>query len=149
MLTIPDISSDDEVFIYGFGLAGKWLSANLPARIGGFIDTDLKKSGRTFQNHSVYSLENAALVMDEETTIVISVIDIQDVLPLLEQLPHKRWIALGLHLENTQALHNPMEESREFVEYSLKAVEDCHKGFFSKDTLFLRSSDIVITEKCS
>jgi len=149
MLTIPDISSDDEVFIYGFGLAGKWLSDNLTARIGGFIDTDLKKSGRSFNDHIVYSLENAALVMNEETIVVISVIDIQDVLPLLERLPHKRWIALGLHLENTQVLHNPMEESREFVEYSLKAVEDCHKGFFSKDTLFLRSIDIVITEKCS
>ena len=149
MFQLPGISDDQDVYIYGFGLAGKWLSANLSGNIKAFIDTDYKKVGREFLGHKVISIPDAQKICDKDSLIVVTVIDIQDVLSIVERIPHKKWIALGSHLNDTKATNNPVEESVSFVEYSLKAVEDCHKGFFSKDRLFLRSVDVVITEKCS
>jgi hypothetical protein len=149
MLNIPEISKDNDVFIYGFGIAGKWLSANLLANVRGFIDTDSKKKGRTFRGLEVYSLEDAQYVTSSSAKIIVTVVDIQDVIPLIKNIPHEKWIALGAYLHNTAVINYPLEESVEFVEYSLTAVEECHKGFLAKDTLFLRSIDLVITEKCS
>lgn len=148
-MLIPNIKRDQDVFIYGFGLAGKWLSVNLNANIKGFIDTDTKKVGREFNGYQVFSVEQAKQICHQDCLIMVTVIDIQDVLSILKNLPHQQWLALGAYLNDTQVIKSPTEESAEFVEYALKAVEDCHKGFLSKDTLFLRSIDLVITEKCS
>jgi organic radical activating enzyme len=148
-MLLPQLDKNQDVYIYGFGLAGKWLSLNLQANILGFIDTDYKKVGRTFNQYKVYSIDHAIKSNQKDCTIVVTVIDIQDVLSILQHIPHQNWIALGSHLNDTQANEAAIEESDEFVTYALKAVEDCHKGFLSKQELFLRSIDLVITEKCS
>ena len=41
-----EIPKNNKVLIYGFGLAGKWLSDNIRADIIGFVDTDYKKVGK-------------------------------------------------------------------------------------------------------
>lgn len=148
-IEFQQITQDQEIFIYGFGLAGKWLSANLNLTIKGFIDTDYKKVGKEFKGFPVLSIDQAKNSCSKDAIIVITVIDIQDVLLIVEKLPHKQWVALGAYLNDTKVLHKFTEESTEFVEYALKAVEECHKGFLSQDKLFLRSIDLVITEKCS
>lgn len=42
MVKIPSLNKD--IFIYGFGTSGKWLSSNIKGRISGFIDSDTKKN---------------------------------------------------------------------------------------------------------
>ena len=80
MFQLPEISENQDIYIYGFGLAGKWLSANLAGNIKAFIDTDFKKVGREFQGHKVISIPDAQKICDEDSVIVVTVIDIQDVL---------------------------------------------------------------------
>lgn len=145
------IAHNSKVLIYGFGLAGKWLSDNISADIIGFVDTDYKKVGKSHNGHKVLSIPEVIAISNDDVTIVITVIDIQDVLSIVEKIPHSGWIALGLFLGDQKvANHSSLEDqSEKFIEYALKAVEDCHKGYFSKDKLFLRSIDVVITEKCS
>lgn len=149
MLKINELNDVNEIFIYGFGLAGKWLSANLGRPVRGFIDTDAKKVGKTFNKIPVYSVEQSKEILSNNSVIIVTVVDIQDVISIIERLPHKKWLSLGAYLNSTKVENNPLEESSEFIEYSLKAVEECHKGFLSTDKLFLRSVDLVITEKCS
>lgn len=146
---LPEVDKNQDVYIYGFGLAGKWLSLNLEANILGFVDTDYKKVGRTFNQYEVFSVDDVIKSSHKDCVIVVTVIDIRDVLSILKHIPHQSWVALGGYLNNTQVNEMGMEESDEFVTYALKAVEDCHKGFLSQQTLFLRSIDLVITEKCS
>ncbi len=144
------IESNKDVFIYGFGLAGKWLSANISGKIKGFIDTDSKKVGRDFNGIKVYSVLESQKLCTSNSILIVTVVDIQDVMSIVERIPHGKWHALGLYLNNTVVEKSPTaEESEKFIEYSLKAVEDCHKGYFAKDKLFLRSIDVVITERCS
>jgi hypothetical protein len=52
-------------------------------------------------------------------------------------------------ITNQKAEINLTSESDEFIEYTLKAVELCHKSFLNKDKKFLHSVDIVISEKCT
>jgi MoaA/NifB/PqqE/SkfB family radical SAM enzyme len=140
----------NSVYIYGFGIAGKWLSQNLNTKVDGFIDTDSKKNGLSFNGIRVLSTDQAKEVLDKDSLIIISVIDIQDVLSIIETLPHKKSLAAGTFFNEIKTTPNPnFIESKDFIDYSLHAVEKCHKGYFSDKELFLRSIDIVITEKCS
>lgn len=141
--------SSGKVYIYGYGLAGRWLAANLDAPVEAFIDTDEKKVGKSFNDIPVISLDTAQTRMDVESELIVTVMDVQDVLPQIARLKHKHWVALGLYLDKTRVVNNPLPESASYVEYSLAAVENCHKAYYSKDRLFLRSLDLVITEKCS
>lgn len=149
MLNLPEITQQQSVFIYGFGIAGKWLSENLPCHIKGFIDTDRKKVGRSFNGYQVFSIEEARKLCDSDSILLLTVIDINDIMSIIKTIPHQKWIALGQYLHNTKVEKSGLDESTEFIEYALKAVEECHKGFLSEDRLFLRSVDIVITERCS
>jgi hypothetical protein len=58
-MLLPQLYKSQDVYKYGFGLAEKWLSLNLQANILGFIDTDDKKVGRTFNQYKVYSIDHA------------------------------------------------------------------------------------------
>ncbi len=145
------IQKTEDVYIYGFGLAGRWLSSNcdIKTNIKGFIDTDYKKVGKNHNNLNVISIKEAQNLCNNNSVLLISVVDIQDVLPILKIIPHKKWIALGAFLDNTQVINNDQIESNQFIEYTLKAVEDCHKGYLNPKQLFMRSIDVVITERCS
>jgi sulfatase maturation enzyme AslB (radical SAM superfamily) len=144
------IGKESPVYIYGFGLAGRWLSTQLPGRVRGFIDTDLKKKGMSMGDICVMTIKDAMDSMPVEAVIIVSVIDIQDVLDIVRTLPHTRWVALGLYLESgkSSALDG-FPESSEFIDYSLSAVEQFHKAYFDHDKLFLRSVDVMITERCT
>ena len=148
MVKIPSLNKD--IFIYGFGTSGKWLSSNIKGRIRGFIDSDTKKTSLKFNNIPVYSIEEAKKLINKNTLIIVTVLDIQDVISTVESLSPGKWLPLGKFLNNEQVINNPLKnEDKSYVEYSLKAVESCHKSYFSTKKLFLKSIDIIITERCS
>lgn len=147
-----EIKKNQDVYIYGYGLAARWLSSNCDVKknIKAFIDTDYKKVGRTHNELECISIAEAQKICTDDSILIITVVDIQDVLPILKTISHKKWVALGAYLDNTQVNNSDnLEESNEFIEYSLKAVEDCHKGWLNPKQLFMRSIDVVITERCS
>jgi MoaA/NifB/PqqE/SkfB family radical SAM enzyme len=151
----------ENIYVYGFGLAGKWFSDNSPKKIKAFIDTDEKKSGRVHNSISVIKIDEAKKNISKNDLIVVSVVDIQDVVPILKRnFPKNKWVALGFYLDGNDAdgslikvqqnltSHESVED-KNFINYSLYAVEKCHKAFINKDKFFLRSIDIVLSEKCS
>ena len=148
MVKIPSLNKD--ILLYGFGTSGKWLSSNIEGKIRGFIDSDTKKTGLKFNNIPVYSIEEAKKLINKNTLIIVTVLDIQDVISTVESLSPGKWLPLGRFLNNEQVINNPLKnEDKSYVEYSLKAVESCHKSYFSTKKLFLKSIDIIITERCS
>ena len=148
MVKIPSLNKD--IFLYGFGTSGKWLSSNIEGKIRGFIDSDTKKTGLKFNNIPVYSIEEAKKLINKNTLIIVTVLDIQDVISTVESLSPGKWLPLGRFLNNEKVINNPLKnEDKSYVEYSLKAVESCHKSYFSTKKLFLKSIDIIITERCS
>ena len=143
------LESEKDVYIYGFGIAGRWLAANLNIPIKNFIDTDLKKEGMKSSEINCITIDDARKKLSPNSIIIISVIDIQDVLPVVEDLNIKKWIGLGLFLNDNPILINPTDASDDFLQYSLEAVQKCHTSYLVTKSLYLRSVDIMITEKCS
>lgn len=143
-------SKYDEIFIYGFGLAGKWLQENLGHSAKSFIDTDHKKKGEIFNGVGVITYEQALSQVGSGALIINTVIDIQDVSDLIKRIKHDAALPLGLYLDDIEIMDSDgIRESKDFLRYSLEAVRKCHQGYFNEDKLFLRSVDLVITEKCS
>lgn len=147
---IIEYVNDKSVYIFGFGVAGKWLRDQIENNVKGFIDNNLKKNKSSYNDTIVYSPDQVAKLICEEDLIIISVLDIVDVVPVLnKKLPNIKWIALGSHLDSQIVNNNLTGESDEYIEYTLKAVEVCHKSFLSEDRRFIHSVDIVISEKCT
>jgi len=140
----------NDVWIYGFGVAGKWASDNVTSNVKGFIDSGAAKHGQIYSSLKVFSPEEANKIIKADDEILVTVLDIQDVIPIIENKFKKNtWSSLGGLITNQKAEINLTKESDEFVEYTLKAVELCHKSFLNKDNKFLHSVDIVISEKCT
>lgn len=140
------------IFVYGFGLSGKWFADNSNKRIKFYIDTDEKKSGRSHNGISVLSIDEAKKIISKEDLIIVTPVDIQDVEPVLKrEFKEVNWLALGIFLDgnDTKESKNYSNENLNFIQYSLNALEKCHKAYINKDKLFLRSVDIVISERCS
>ena len=58
-----------DIFIYGFGLTGKWLSDNIDKKVSAFIDTDRKKRGRRYNGINVIYVEDAKKLLNENSEI--------------------------------------------------------------------------------
>jgi len=138
----------ESCYIYGYSLAGKWLSTELTCKINGFVDTDEKKKGFEFNNHKVVNPQD--LSPTKNINFVVAAMDIHEILPNLKsQFPNASIYCLGEYLDNQIAKNDIDGKTPSFVEYALKAVESCHKSFLTNDTKFVRSMDIVISERCS
>ena len=140
----------NNVWIYGFGAAGKWVSDNINSNVKGFIDSGSAKRSQKYKNLSVYSPEAIQNLIKPDDLILVTVLDIQDVIPVIEnKFINIKWSALGEFITNQKTDLNLTDDSDDFIEYTLKAVELCHKSFLNKDNKFLHSVDIVISEKCT
>ena len=51
----------ENIYVYGFGLSGRWFADNSLKKIKNFIDTDLKKSGKSHNNVNVLTINEAFL----------------------------------------------------------------------------------------
>lgn len=147
------LKKEQEIYIYGYGIAGRWIAANLPETIKfkAFIDTDHKKSGQSSFGVEIFTPEMVKEKINDNSVIINSVIDIQDVRDIVKRFKTSNIYPLGLYLTDIDIKRyiNNSNESDSFLNYSLEAVKICHEGYYEEDKLFLRSVDLVITEKCS
>ena len=138
----------DSCYIYGFSLAGKWLSTEISCKVNGFVDTDQKKKNFEFNG---YKVSNPQDLSDKEPiNFVVAAMDIHEILPNIKlKFPNANIYCLGEYLKNQKVEKKIDGKEKDFVEYSLKGVESCHKSFLDNDTKFIRSMDVVISERCS
>lgn len=139
---------DKNPIIYGFGLTGKWISSELGAEY--IVDTDIKKWGNSFEGALVKSPDFLKEIDVDTDIVVVTVVDIFDVIPLLNHYG-VTWIPLADLFINSQFTidKNLTGESEEFLRYSVSTVLQCQNASLSADQFYLRSVDLVITEKCT
>lgn len=149
-LLLPALQPNGKFLIYGFGVAGKWLADNCRGRVRAFIDSDEKKHKFKYCGIQVVGKEEGKKLASPGDIIIITVMDVQDVyFDTLDVFDNNEVVCLGDYLQSTPSLINNTGETDEFIEYSLNAIEVCHKNFRAKNRNFLHSLDVVITEKCS
>jgi organic radical activating enzyme len=142
----------ENVFIFGFGPAGHWTSENISSKVKGFIDNDMKKTGKFFNEIKCFNITEVKKIITSEDVILVTTMDIQDIqLDLERNFPFNQLIYLGEIINDYDILksYNTSNKTFEFLKYTLNTVKVCHQSYLDKNIVFARSVDIVITEKCT
>ena len=146
------IEGGARVYIYGNGVAGRWLWAEL-GQLGmaptAFIDTDVKKQPLGFGFPTI-SVADAEKEVDRSDLIIIAAVDIHEILNIKRQTSLERipWVSLGEFAQLLLKTGVPTP-TNEFDNYALGVVIECHERLLDPEDLYLRSVDVMITEKCS
>ena len=123
----------DNIIIYGDGRVGKALHKyykKLGIKVLGFCE-DSKEKG-------YLSLKE---IKNKNTLFVIAVSDIEKVVNKLHSHGLDRWLSPKDILNNIN--------SDDLTNYSISTLQNCHNAYLNKNKVFLKSLDLVITERCS
>jgi hypothetical protein len=139
------------VIISGAGVVGEILLSvcqkeGIP--VEGFCDTSIKVAQSGFCGLEVIYTPDLK-TRYQDATILISVAAIRDVVNLLHRLDFVNWYAGGLLLEDFATTQSASGGAIDYTKFAVENCILCHKGFLNPDRLFLRSIDLIITERCS
>jgi len=139
------------VIIFGAGIVGDALYyACLKAgiRVECFCDNNINKThSRKCDLEIAYTPDLKSRF--EDAVFLIAAADIKDVIGQLGTLGYDQWHPGGLLLRDFDLTQCVFEAPADFVEFAVSTCLLCHDGFLHPDRLFMRSVDIIITERCS
>ena len=124
-----------------------WCIENFIA-VAAICDNNTNKQGKKICGITVVSPESLAL-MFPDACIIICVNDIADIVGQLEHLGYKNYIAGGDILRMVDICNYNYSRPKDIVEYVAATCILAHENFKHPDRIFIRSVDIVITERCS
>ena len=114
----------------------------------GFCDNNSKKSGKLLNGKTVFHTPDAFTAFPE-AAVLIAVIDIGDIVAQLEKFGIKTAYAASEILRDLSVYDFTYSKSADFVNYVAGNCISSHDSYLFPDKLFLRSVDIVITQRCS
>jgi len=85
----------------------------------------------------------------QDAIFLISAADIKDVVEQLNSLEYSKWHSCSLLLRDFDIYQYQFSAPMDFVEYGVSTCILCHDSYLTPNKLFLRSADIIITERCS
>jgi len=85
----------------------------------------------------------------QDAIFLISAADIRDVVDQLHSLGYSKWYPCSLLLRDFDIYQYQFSAPYDFVQYGVDTCLLCHDSYLTPDKLFLRSVDIIITERCS
>lgn len=140
------------VIICGAGIVGKTLLSickDEGIAVECFCDSSQKVAGSNFCGLEVIYTPDLKTKY-QDAIFLISVAAIKDVVGLLHDLGFSDWYAGGLLLKDLDVSQSRLKTAA--IDYPKFAIESCilcHDGYLNTDKLFLRSIDLIITERCS
>lgn len=139
------------VIISGAGIVGKVLLSvcqDAGIHVTCFCDNSQKVAQSNFCGLEViYTPDLKAKYKDAQ--FIISVAAIKDAVDRLLDLGYSNWYAGGLLLKDLDVSQGQSEASIDYTKFAIENCILCHDGYLSPDKLFLRSIDLIITERCS
>ncbi len=152
--TLPELkalATNGPVLIFGAGAVGELLlrlcqEAGIP--VGGFVDNNSGLAGNLKHGIVVYPPATAKQQFGN-VPVLISAADIGDIVEQLRGLGFGTLIPGGPFVRDVDFSRYELSVSEDFIDYTASTCTLCHDAYLNADTLFLRSVDIVITERCS
>lgn len=139
------------VVIFGAGIVGEvmfYACRDAGIKVECFCDNNINKSRSPKCGLEVVpTAELKARYHD--VVILISAADIKDVVAQLQLLGYLQWHASGLLLREYDIYRHEYSVPMDFVEYAVATCLFCHDSYLTPGKLFMRSVDIIITERCS
>lgn len=139
------------VVISGAGMVGKTLLSvckNEGIAVECFCDNSKKVVRSNFCDMEVIFTPDLKNFF-KDAIVIISVAAIKDVVDLLHDLGFSNWYAGGLLLKEINVSQSQREASIDYTKFAIENCILCHDGYLNPDQLFLRSIDLIITERCS
>ncbi|THF65691.1 radical SAM protein [Pseudothauera nasutitermitis] len=137
------------IVLSGAGIVGEQLIGlcrDLGIPIAGVCDGSVRVIGTDFFGHTVIPTAEVARHFPDPL-VLISVAAIRDVVDLLAAQGIDDWVAAGPLLEGIDLAQEDTEI--DFVKFSIESCITIHRAFLDPAQLFLRSVDLIITERCS
>lgn len=141
--------SSKPLVLSGAGIVGETVLAFCRQRgwpVAAVCDGSIKVAGTDFHGYTVIHTADLGQHFDD-ALVLISVAAIKDVVDLLHSQGLDDWIAAGPLLEDIDTRQDAAEV--DFRKFSIESCILCHQGFLEPEKVFLRSVDIIITERCS
>lgn len=139
------------VVISGAGIVGKVLLSvcrKEGIKVECFCDNSAKVAGTVFCGLEVIHTTDMKKRYSD-ATVLISVAAIRDVVDLLTNMGFENWHAGGVLLQDMDIAQASSTAAIDYEKYALETCIICHTGYLHPDKLFLRSIDLIITERCS
>ena len=146
------VSHGGKLFIYGNGGAGRWLWKTLDEiglPVHAFVDTDVKKLTFNFGFYTIH-IDDAGYHVGDNDLLLIGAVDIHEILTIKNQtgLASVPWSSVGAVVEHLEECKK-ISPTDPFEKYAVDVVKECHKRLLDPNDIFLRSVDLMITEKCT
>jgi hypothetical protein len=142
-------NSGKPVIISGAGIVGETVLALCREHgiaVAGFCDGSLKVEGTDFHGFKVIHTRKLKEHFSD-ALVLISAAAIKDVVEVLREDGFTDWVAAGPLLEDLDV--SQMAPELDFRKFSIETCIVCHSGFLNPERTFLRSVDLIITERCS
>ena len=150
--TIEDIKREGiPVIIFGARIVGEALfyaCCKAGIKVECFCDNNINKTKSPKCNIEVIHTSDLKKKY-QDAILLISAADIRDVVDQLHSLGYSKWHPCSLLLKDFDIYQYQFSAPLDFVEYGVSTCLLCHDSYLTPDKLFLRSVDIIITERCS
>lgn len=138
------------VIIAGAGIVGKILlnvCKEAGIKVDCFCDSNVEivRNGKFCDLEIIYTPDLKRFY--ENAVFLISAVAIKDVVDILEDLGFSNWYAGGILLEGYDTFQRG--PAIDYTKFSVGNCVLCHNGYLNPNRLFLRSIDVMITERCS
>ncbi len=166
MMDFPNFikKNNNTVYIFGADIAGKAI-ANLLKRseinISGFLDNNRNKCLVELDGVKVHHADLLSKI-DKESVILIASTYVADIIAQVEAQGFYNWAPISFIIDHykdadfrsiiagdLQKNHSGGEFTKDFVEFAISNMVNSQKKYLSSNLLFIRSVDLVLTEKCS
>jgi len=149
------------VLIYGAGVAGQALLVacnEIGIDVECFCDNNIKKKGKELLGLKIIHTADIKNKYSEANWIIAAA----DITDIRDHIIDYGYYESNLHAgglilksfdfkefsDNYEA-YNKEDKDKGFVEFAISSTIECHDGYLDPDKVFMRSVDIVVTEKCS
>lgn len=139
------------VIIFGAGIVGEVLyraCQDIGIKVECFCDNNINKTKRELCGIPVIYTPRLKKKY-EDASFLLSAADIKDAVGQLERLGYSKWHSCNALLRNCDIQRRQFNMPADFVEYAVATAMLCHDSYLTPDKLFLRSVDLIITERCS
>ncbi len=139
------------IVIYGASTVGEVLADELARnniQVSVFCDYNINKAGKYFCGKEVIHISQLK-ERYPRAFFIISAAEIIEVRKKLEESGYFDYMSGSAILEEINVYERDYGKPSEFVEYTVSTCINCHKNLLEKESLFARSIDFIITQKCS
>ena len=139
------------VIIFGAGIVGEVLHqacCSLGIKVECFCDNNINKTGKLLCDTEVIHTSKLK-TRYKDAVFLISAADIKDVIGQLRSLDYYSWHEASHISKDFDIYSFKFSAPIDFVEYAVSTAILCQNNYLASDKLFIRSVDIIITERCS